>query len=198
MSQLRIEDLRYHIYGPIDLTIGSSECVSLTGPSGSGKTLLLRALADLDEHEGKIFLDDEECHEFEAPQWRKNVAMLPSESQWWFDRVGEHFDEPEERWLAMMDFDKDVMTWQVSRLSTGEKARLALLRLLENHPKALLLDEPTANLDAKSVDKFEMLVEEYRAENAAPVLWVNHDNEQSQRIAGRRFEIKNGTIIETE
>lgn len=201
MSQLRIESLSYMGRPPIDFSIDHGECISLSGSSGSGKSLLLRALADLDEYQGRIYLDRKECHEFSAPQWRKQVGLLMAESCWWFDTVGAHFEFLENSgdingWLAQLDFDSDVMNWQINRLSTGEKQRLAIIRLLANRPKALLLDEPTASLDKKNINKVEDLLTKYRKENSAPTIWVSHDPEQEKRIASRHYRIKGDLIIE--
>ena len=79
------------------------------------------------------------------------------------------------------------MGWEVSRLSTGEKQRLALVRLLQNQPRALLLDEPTASLDTTNIGHMEQLVLDYCKNQQVPVLWVSHDSEQLGRVADREF-----------
>ena len=65
--------------------------LGIFGPSGSGKSLLLRVLADLDPHDGDVLFDEKSINDYKPCEWRKKVALLPSESQWWFDSVGEHF-----------------------------------------------------------------------------------------------------------
>ena len=202
MSRLRIEALRYLTYGPVDLAVETAECVALTGPSGAGKTLMLRAIADLDPHDGRMFLDEAESATLDAPVWRRQVAMLPAESRWWRDTVGEHFgaDGRSDRAIAGLlgdlGFSHDVMAWQVSRMSTGERQRLALARLLANRPCALLLDEPTAGLDAENVRRAEELIARYRCAAGAPVLWVSHDAHQVARVANRHFVMSDGTLTE--
>lgn len=195
MSRLRTEGLRYQNGGPIDLIIAPGECVCLSGPSGSGKTLLLRAIADLDPHEGHVLLDDVRGDEIDPPVWRRKVALLPAESQWWRDTVGDHFNHVQEAWLQRLDFPSDVLNWQVSRLSTGERQRLALVRLLSQEPQVLLLDEPTANLDAENIARAEALLEDYRKRHEAPVLWVSHDPEQIRRVGHRWVQMENGHLI---
>lgn len=196
MSRLCIEDLRYHNCGPIDLIIGPSECVCLSGPSGSGKTLMLRAIADLDSHGGRVLLGDVEDSRLSAPEWRRRVGLLPAESQWWHDTVGDHFSGIETAWLHTLGFNDGVMAWQVSRLSTGERQRLALLRLLGNRPEALLLDEPTASLDPDNVRRAEELIAAYRQEGESPVLWISHDPEQIRRVADRSYRMNAGRITQ--
>ncbi len=89
-----------------------------------------------------------------------------------------------------LGFDESVFDWQVSRCSSGEKQRLALLRLLENQPQVLLLDEPTASLDPESVERVESLIKTYRERNASPVLWVSHDAGQLARVADRQLRLE--------
>ena len=157
---------------------------------------MLRAIADLDSHEGELFLDAQACRSMSGPSWRRQVAMLPAESLWWFDRVGEHFTSIDEGHLEILGFGKNVMDWQVSRLSSGERQRLALARLLCNEPKVLLLDEPTASLDSANRTSVENLVAQYIKEKGAPVIWVSHDPEQAKRVASRHFVMKDGAFIE--
>ena len=196
MSRLEIQALQVLSMGPIDLTIESSECVSVMGASGSGKTLFLRALADLDAHEGSVRFDGTLCAATPAPAWRRRVGMLPPESAWWADDVAPHFPagyEGDE--LQALGFGSDVLGFDVHRLSTGERQRLALARLLAIGPEALLLDEPTASLDVDNVARVEALVECYCRGKEAPVIWVSHDREQARRVASRHFELRDGRLV---
>lgn len=157
---------------------------------------MLRALADLDQHEGDVELDGAKCSSVPACQWRKQIGLLPADSQWWFDTVGEHFSQVDHELLQRLGFSDDVMQWQVSRISTGEKQRLALLRLLQNKPAVLLLDEPTANLDAANEKAFEKIVADYIAQNQACAIWVSHDLDQLKRVSSTQFEMANGRLQE--
>lgn len=196
MSLLRAEELRTPVSGPITFTVPPGACACITGPSGSGKTLILRALADLDPHEGRVYLDDVESRDMPAPAWRRAVGMLPAESPWWRDTVGEHFASDGRGLLQRLGFEEDVLAWTVSRLSTGERQRLALARLLEHSPRALLLDEPTANLDAENTARVESVVAAYRREHDAPVVWIGHEPGQILRVADRRYELAGGGLRE--
>ena len=196
MPRLEIRDLAFNGGAPVNLTIEPAECVALSGPSGGGKTMMLRAVADLDPHGGDAFLDGSAASAMPAPIWRRRVGFLPADSPWWYDRVGDHFPTVDNSALQTLGFEEDVLKWTVRRLSSGEKQRLALLRLLVRKPEALLLDEPTANLDPDSGARVERLLAYYRDEYAAPVLWVSHSAEQAGRVARRRFAMKAGELRE--
>ncbi len=174
----------------------------MQGQSGSGKTLLLRAIADLDPYKGDISLGTVACNEISPASWRKTVSLLPAENRWWHNSVGEHFttNYPElKKNLVYFGFDQDVLKWQTSRLSSGEKQRLAILRLLQNQPAALLLDEPTANLDPETTILVESLLNKYQIEKQTPVLWVSHAPEQLQRVADQQMCMhKDGTLTVIE
>jgi ABC-type iron transport system FetAB ATPase subunit len=96
--------------------------------------------------------------------------------------------------LEALGFGPEVLDWSVSRLSTGERQRLALARMLAVAPEALLLDEATANLDPTNRDRVEALVEDYRMQRSAAVLWVSHDPAQRLRLGGRRLVIREGRL----
>ena len=191
---LKVEQFGIHTVSGIDFHISPGQIMGLSGPSGAGKTLLLRALADLDPHRGKMWLDGVAADEMPVDRWRRQVGLLPAESAWWHDTVGPHFQQLHEPWLTALGFDPEVLTWQVNRLSSGERQRLALLRMLMLHPKVLLLDEPSANLDADNTALVESLLNGYRRDRQPAIVWVSHDLEQLNRNCDRICGIENGEL----
>lgn len=189
-----VENLSCSGLSSISLSLSAAELVCLSGPSGSGKTLLLRALADLDISTGVVQLNGQPREQFSPQAWRSRVAYLPADSHWWAPSVGEHFINPNCTCLAELGFDRDVGSWQVERMSSGERQRLAMARVLENKPSVLLLDEPTSNLDEENAKKVEQLVVRYVRENAMACLWVTHAREQIARIAQRTLYLKGGRL----
>jgi len=198
MSTLSLLNLQYRELGPFSVTLNEAQCLHLSGPSGSGKTGLLRAVVDLDPHQGDVMLNGVTSGQMPAPVWRRKVGMLPAESRWWFEFVGDHLPDACERWLADLGFDTDVLGWPVERLSTGEKQRLALVRLLANGPSVLLLDEPTSGLDPDNVLRTEGIIDAYRRRQNAPVIWVSHSPDQGRRVADRFFRLKSGVLEEMD
>lgn len=201
MPNLEVTNLCFQQRGPYSFRIEGGECVGLQGASGAGKSLLLRAIADLNPRTGSMQLGTVNADAVEAPAWRRLVGLLPAESGWWLDRVGDHFADFEaidEDTLATIGFDRSVRNWQISRLSTGEKQRLAVVRLLQNQPQCLLLDEPTASLDQCSVTRVEELLVTYGRAHAAPILWVSHDPAQLGRVSHHRFLMESdGRLVDT-
>lgn len=192
---LSVRDLTTPVLKPASLRLATGECVAILGPSGAGKSVLLRAIADLDPNEGEVRLDERSREAMTAPAWRRLVTYVAAESGWWADHVGEHFGDPRAA-LPLLDalgLVPAAMDWPVTRLSSGERQRLALARTLVQRPSVLLLDEPTAALDQTSVDRVETLL---RAELArgTSVLLVTHAEAQAGRLAHRRMRMEAGCL----
>jgi ABC-type iron transport system FetAB ATPase subunit len=202
MSYLEIRNLCFQNRGPYSFRIEGGACMGLRGTSGAGKSLLLRAIADLDPRTGSLQLGTVNVDAIEAPAWRRAVGLLPAESGWWLDLVGSHFkdfDAIDAAMLAAVGFDRSVQNWQVSRLSTGEKQRLAIVRLLHNQPQCLLLDEPTASLDQGLVGRVEELLLTYGRTRNAPMLWVSRDSGQLARVSQHCLIMaSDGLLIDAE
>ena len=199
-GDLKLEDMSVGELESASLSVSTGEIVCISGSSGSGKSRLLRAVADLEPHDGECLLGDVRQSETPAHRWRAQVMMVPAESQWWCETVGEHFDadagdDPGEA-LEALDMPKEAKAWSIDRLSSGEKQRLALIRALLREPRALLLDEPTANLDAETIRRVELWLLEIIERRKLPTLWVAHDAEQIQRVSNRHFRVHHGRLQE--
>lgn len=195
-DSLKVDAIRCHGVGPFSLSVGASECLCLSGASGSGKSLLLRSLADMEPHEGSVTWRGTSTTQLSGPEWRRRIGLLPAESAWWLDRICDHFpDGSAQELLPELALNADLWQAQVSETSTGERQRLALLRLLANQPEVLLLDEPTASLDRESTRRVEAYIKRYRERHAAPVVWVSHDPDQIARVADRHLHL-NGELKE--
>lgn len=202
-SGLLCSQLSFLGKGPYNLHLAPGECVGITGLSGVGKTQLLRAIADVIPHQGECFLNAKMCQTFSPPTWRGQVAMLPAESFWWHDSVAPHFqaqkmDSSFTALLERLGFSDEVLSWDIRRLSTGERQRLALLRILINKPQVLLLDEPTSALDQAMLGAVEEIIQEYCALHQVACLWVSHDLEQLFRVASRVFRLEKSGLNEED
>jgi putative ABC transport system ATP-binding protein len=191
---LEIKELQRLMIGPVSLDIAAGECLSIAGPSGTGKSLLLRAIADLDPHTGEVWLEGVPAAAMAPEEWRSRVGLLPPESSWWLPLVRDHFYDGVPVPLEHIGLSESILDQPVARLSSGEKQRLALMRLLSNRPRVLLLDEPTANLDPDNTRRIEAVIAEYCREQQAAVIWVSHDRQQAARVAERCFEVTGGVL----
>lgn len=198
MATLTLKSLAIGGLKSIDLQVAAGEIVCLSGASGSGKSRLLRAIADLDRHSGNVHLGDTSQSDVPGHSWRGMVMLVPAESAWWYDTVGEHFSEHPEETLQQLGLDADAFNWPVARLSSGEKQRLALARALARKPAALLLDEPTANLDKDSTERVESWLRDRIRQQQLPTIWVAHHEDQIARVADRHFHIVDNGIEEQE
>jgi phosphate-transporting ATPase len=192
---LEVQELHTPLLKLASFSLAMGACIALRGPSGAGKTLLLRAIADLDPNAGSVRLQGRDRATIPAPEWRRLVGYVPAEPGWWAETVGGHFAN----WpaavpiLARLGFSEETKAWPISRLSTGERLRLALARALIVRPKVLLLDEPTAALDTASVTAVETLIASEMQAGLA-VLWVTHDPAQAGRVAERQFVMEAGRL----
>ena len=197
MALLTVQELRRPGLHPVSLALDAGECIAVRGPSGSGKSLLLRAIADLDPNHGAVALDGVSREAMPAPRWRRRVTYLAAEAAWWADLVGQHFAD----WAKTVPIAESLGLpgaagdWPVQRLSTGEKQRLGLARVLVQAPRVLLLDEPTAGLDEQAVAAVEQVVQA-RRDDGVGVLWVTHDAAQAARIAERLLTVEGGRVTE--
>ena len=183
--------VRYH---PVSLQLEAGEILTIYGQSGIGKSQFLRALADLTPHTGDVLLEGISQTKIRPEHWRKQVGYVPAESGWWADVVAQHFSEPPPKaWLSSLSLPPELLDASVERLSTGERQRLALLRALVLHPKVLLLDEPTANLDQLNAQKLIELVKTYAQTEPAAVIWVSHDADERALLGNRSLEIRADT-----
>ncbi|WP_323845539.1 ABC transporter ATP-binding protein [Microbulbifer magnicolonia] len=198
MTDLTLDKVSAGTMENVGLTVAAGEIVCLSGPSGAGKSRLLRAIADLEPHGGTVRLGDMEQVSVPGHRWRRAVMMVPTESAWWFGSVGEHLHKPMPEALRALGFNEDTTDWSIDRLSSGERQRLALVRALSREPQALLLDEPTANLDEKTSRHVEKWLQSVIREHQCPVLWVAHDKEQIRRVAKRHFHIEGSQLVERE
>lgn len=182
-----------------DFELAPGEAMAVLGPSGSGKSLFLRALADLDPNEGDLRLDGEAREAMSGPQWRRRVIYVPAESGWWAERVAEHFESWDiaAPWAEGLDIPAEAGGWPVSRLSTGERQRLALVRAMAQGARVLLLDEPTSGLDVQTTWAVEARLREFTT-NGGGLIFVTHDPDQARRLAGRCLRFAKGGKAEEE
>ncbi len=184
----------------LDAEIAPGEVLTVMGPSGSGKSTLLAfltgTLARDFEARGRIVLDGRDVTELPTAERRigllfQDDLLFPHLS------VGENLafglrpggSRAERRARVAQALDDVGLAGMTDRdpatLSGGQKARVALMRMLLSEPAALLLDEPFSRLDADRRAQVRDLVFGLARARALPVLLVTHDAEDAEAAAGR-------------
>jgi ABC-type lipoprotein export system ATPase subunit len=196
----------------VSFTIAPGEFVAITGPSGCGKSTLLHLLGGLDApSEGTLEVDGLPLHR--ASDWRmteyrrhtvgivfqffhllptmtalENV-MLPRLLHG--DSVGVARPVAEEM-LALVGL-ADRAEHFPHQLSGGQMQRVAIARGLIGHPKLLLADEPTGNLDSAAASQILDLLKEIASLGRTTLIVVTHSLEVAQ-LACRRITMRDGQI----
>lgn len=185
---LRIDYLKVGSLPPLSFEVAAHECLAVEGPSGSGKTRLLRAIADLDAASGYVHLEGVERSELPAPEWRRRVRYASAEPAWWGATAREHFPAGAklDRLLSALALQPTLLDQPIAQLSTGERQRLGLVRAMADEPRVLLLDEPTAALDAQAAALVEELIK-FQLLAGRTIILVGHDPQQIERLAHARL-----------
>lgn len=197
----------------ISLDVLRGEIVAIIGASGAGKTTLLQILGTLDKPDagtieiagvdvlklsrdevadfrnkriGFVFQFHQLLPEFTAEENVAIPAMIAGKSHKDALKVA--------RELLIRLGLKDRLTHRPSRLSGGEKQRVAVARALVNNPDIIFADEPTGALDSANKDELHQIFDTLRREMGQTFVVVTHDDIIS-RIADRMIRLSDGVII---
>lgn len=194
----------------VSLDLAAGEVVDVAGPSGSGKTTLLRALARLlPSATGTLALDGTSSEAIAPERWRSLVALLPQRPAivagdvasnltlpWRLrERQDESAPSPSELRAALdsVFLDDVALDRDAARLSVGQQARIALLRVVLTSPRILLLDEPDAALDHASAEALAVVLRDFTKRGGA-VLRSRH--RVGDGVAARRLVLSGGQLRE--
>ena len=190
-----------HILGPIDLKIDKGDIAVILGPNGSGKTSLLKALHGiLKPKEGTVrwsCLKTESIRKqmfvFQTPIMLRRSVFENLTYPLLLRKISkEQANYQAARWLDRIDL-RTSMQVPATRLSGGEKQKLALARALITEPEMLFLDEPCASLDGKTTYEIESLLQSCVA-NGTTIMMSTHDIGQAKRLAKNIYFLNKGTL----
>ncbi len=190
----------------IAFDIKDGEFISISGRSGAGKTTLLRILAGLESSDSKIIVD--------SRIWQDRDIFLPPQKR----EIGFVFQDfalfenmSVIQNLLFVKRDKKLATYLLdlselshlkdiypTRLSGGEKQRVALCRALMKRPKLLLMDEPLSALDRDIKSKLREEIVRIKEEFDLSVVMVSHDLSEIYKMSDRVIYIDKGEIKKVE
>ena len=202
-----------HAVNGINLSFEKGEFSAIVGPSGSGKTTLLNILGGLDiATSGKIYIDQEDLSKFgsrELINFRMNnigfvfqsynlipVLTALENVEFIMQLQGKSKKERRERarkLLADVGLE-ERMNDRPARLSGGQQQRVAVARALASHPKFVLADEPTANLDSKSTENLLNIMAKLNKEEQVTFIFSTHDARVVKK-ARRVITIEDGMVV---
>jgi putative ABC transport system ATP-binding protein len=223
---IRTEDLRrYYRMGEtviravdgVSLEVRSVEFVALLGSSGSGKSSVLNLIAGLDRPtSGNVIVQGRDLAQLsreELAHYRLHTVGMVFQS---FNLIGSMtLAENVELPLRFAEVDRGKreglarealarvglqgrMNHRPSELSGGEQQRAALARALINHPRLLLADEPTGNLDSHTGTEIMNLIRDFNRQLGMTVMVVTHERALAERYAGRMIFLADGKMIGEE
>lgn len=179
------------VYDNVDLKLYRGDHVALVGPNGAGKSTLMKLIAGkLAPDAGKICLGQNVTEAYYAQHQLEELnpanTVLAE-----LDTVAAGWTTSEERrLLGAFLFHGDDVEKRVNVLSGGERARLALAKMLVSPDPLLLLDEPTNHLDIDSVDVLEKALVDF----PGTIILISHDEHLVRAVANKVVDVRDHNV----
>ena len=200
----------------VSLEIEEGSFICLSGPSGSGKTTLLNAIGGLDSLDsgeisingervdllGKAALSDLRLHSIGFVFQAYNlIPVLSARENVEFVMQVQGVSAAERKRRSsriLQEVGLEGMEYRrPAQLSGGQQQRVAVARAIVSQPKLVLADEPTANLDSKSMERLMTIFRELNRTHKVTFLIATHD-QRVMEWAERRISMEDGRVIRDE
>ena len=191
------------VLGPLDLDMEIGGIIIVLGPNGAGKTTFLKVLhgveriSDGEMHwsVSNIQAREEQAYVFQSPiVLRRSVGQNLAYPLKLIGTVKSEISTRVRLWARKIGLE-DALDLPATRLSGGEKQKLAIGRALIRMPKVLFLDEPCANLDGRSIREIEALLREAKLAGTC-IIMATHDLGQAKRLADSILFLLGGRLHE--
>ena len=179
------------VYDNVDLKLYRGDHVALVGPNGAGKSTLMKLIAGkLKPDAGEITLGQNVTEAYYAQHQLEELnpanTVLAE-----LDTVAAGWTTSEERrLLGAFLFHGDDVEKRVNVLSGGERARLALAKMLVSPDPLLLLDEPTNHLDIDSVDVLEKALVDF----PGTIILISHDEHLVRAVSNKVVDVRDHKV----
>jgi iron complex transport system ATP-binding protein len=197
----------------VSFAIEAGQVFGVIGPNSAGKTTLLRLLTRvLIPARGEVRLDGRPIQPLAHAELARQIAVVPQDAPRPFPfsveqlvlmgryphGPGRFFESGEDRALAAEAMQAtgvlDLAALPFEQLSGGERQRAMLARALAQHPKLLVLDEPTAHLDLRYQAETAALLRRVNLERGMTVLLVSHDLNLAAEVCDRLLLLDRGRV----
>lgn len=195
----------------LSFSVASGSITGIVGKSGSGKTTLLKLLNFIEKPtEGKIIFDEQEINKLSKKVIRKYKERI--------GMVFQHYNllnnlnvyqnialplkiinaENEDRVKELIQFVglEDKMDDYPSKLSGGEKQRVALARSLVRNPDILLCDEATSSLDENNTEEIIKMLKKINKEYSITIIFVTHELSVVKQLCEEVFVMEDGKLLD--
>lgn len=201
----------------VSLEVEDGEFTAIAGPSGSGKTTLLNIIGGLDKPtSGKVTVAGQDLIEMnrnDLAEFRLQnlgfvfqaynlIPVLTAEENAEFMLLLQNVSAEERHRRVKEEFadlgiEETLMHRRPNELSGGQQQRIAVARALVSHPRLILADEPTANLDTKTGSVLLDKMKEMNEKKGVTFIFSTHDPKVMER-ARRLIHLRDGRIVDIE
>ncbi len=198
----------------IDLSIEKEEFTAVVGPSGSGKTTLVNLIGGLDTaDEGKIILEGREITDLSQKQLSdirlrdigfvfqayNLIPVLTAVENVEYVMLLQGVPREKRREISRGILEEvglgDLFVKRPNEMSGGQQQRVAVARAIASHPKLVLADEPTANLDSKTSGDLIELMQRLNRDKKITFIFSTHDRQVMNSVR-RVVKLKDGMVVD--